>query len=243
MRIVAYYPLHYGAEYLNASIKSIEPFVDKIHILYTENPSYGFHSDIKCPETEQQLKDIVFTSTNKANWHKIKAGHEGQHRDIAFQFTDGYDLLLACDADEVWEAQSLDWCLQSAMKGEAWRYNIRGFINFWKSFNHHCIDYFAPARIFNLHRNNKNEDVLNGIVYHFSCAQSKAIMDYKWTIHGHKNEIHSDWLNKTYYQWKEGDKWLHPASKTVWEEALPFDKNTLPEILKQHSNFNKKIIS
>ena len=35
MKVSAYYPIHYGKEYLEASIKSIRDHVDEILILYT----------------------------------------------------------------------------------------------------------------------------------------------------------------------------------------------------------------
>jgi hypothetical protein len=82
---------------------------------------------------------------------------------------------------------------------------------------------------------------INGTIYHFGYAQSKKIMDYKFDIHGHKNEIKKGWLENTYYGWEPGKINLHPTCD-VWQEARPFDKNILPEILKLHPNFNKDII-
>ena len=119
-KTLAYYPILYGAEYLHASIKSIEPFVDRIIILYTDTPSYGFHSSTPCPESEAQLKEIAFNASPKVEWRQIKANWEGQHRDIIFQFTDGFDLLLAVDADEVWHQEDLKRCLEEAHKGDYW---------------------------------------------------------------------------------------------------------------------------
>ena len=54
MKTLAYIPLHYGREYLEACITSIEPHVDKILILYTESPSYGQNRGLRNPETREE---------------------------------------------------------------------------------------------------------------------------------------------------------------------------------------------
>ena len=54
MKTLAYYPVHYGAEYLDASIRSISDQVDKIVILYTTHPSYGHGTSTPCPESESE---------------------------------------------------------------------------------------------------------------------------------------------------------------------------------------------
>jgi len=241
MKVMAYYPVHYGAEYFDVSIKSINDRVDKILVLYTPNPSYGHGTDKKCPETENELKEIAFSASNKIEWIKIEANNEGNHRSIAFNNAKDYDIMLTLDTDEVWNPESLDSSIKQAYDGEAWRRNISGFIHFWRSFNWVCRDGFQPARIFNLRRNNNQEVSLDGTIYHFGYAQSNKIMDYKFDIHGHKNEIKEGWLENTYYKWNSETKDLHPTCG-VWGQATPFDKNVLPQFLKDHPNFNKEII-
>ena len=59
MKVLAYIPILYGEEYLDACIKSIDDHVEKIVILYTDRPSYGHFSQAQCPETEDQLKEIA----------------------------------------------------------------------------------------------------------------------------------------------------------------------------------------
>ena len=68
-------------------------------------------------------------------------------------------------------------------------------------------------------------------------------MNYKFEIHGHKNEIKPGWLQNKNYAWTPESRFLHPTSNDIWGEAIPFDKNTMPQCLKEHFNFNKKIIS
>ena len=242
MKTLAYYPVHYGAEYLDASIRSISDQVDKIVILYTTHPSYGHGTATPCPESESEIRDIAHAASNKVHWvNSDGAWNEGQHRSLAWKYAHGYNVMLAVDADEIWEPVSLEKCIKETYEGSSWRRNVNGFVNFWKSFNWACYDGFQPARLFNINKNNQIEESINGTIYHFGYAQDKKIMDYKFEIHGHKNEIKPGWLANTYYAWQPGDKDIHPTC-TVWGEAVAFDKNTLPDVLKTHPNFNKKII-
>lgn len=55
MKVCAYIPLLYGKEYLAASIQSYMDLVDKIYVLYTPKPSYGYNAHLACPESEQEL--------------------------------------------------------------------------------------------------------------------------------------------------------------------------------------------
>jgi hypothetical protein len=81
MKTFAYIPLHYGAEYLNEAIKTIEPLVDKILIFYTAKPSFGTFTDLfNCPESEEQLHSIATTASSKVEWIKVSETGEGRHR-------------------------------------------------------------------------------------------------------------------------------------------------------------------
>lgn len=241
MRVLAYYPLHYGKEYLRESILSINDHVEKIVILYSSKPTFGFSTNVDCPESEQELMSIAMAASDKVVWINRSFGTEGEHRSFINTFSQNYDLILAVDADEVWNQESLVDCLNQAMTGEARYTGIAGFRNFWRSFNHVCHDGFCPIRITKVQALNDKQNLIQGVVYHFSCAQSVKIMDYKYLIHGHKDEIRPNWLEVIYKQWKEGQNDLHPVSIGLWN-ATRFDKETLPEILKSHPNFNKEVI-
>lgn len=241
---MAYYPLHYGAEYLDASIRSIDPCVSRIIILYTEEPSFGHVSGQPCPETEEELKRIAYAASEKVEWVKIKGfGNEGAHRKMIFEFAGGdVDMILAVDADEVWDTEVLKQSILDASKLPNKYIKVDGFINFWKSFNTVCLDHFHPVRFYNLRATNDFEQgCVKGRIYHFSTAQSEKIMRYKYGIHGHASEIRSGWLEQTYFGWNGEDGDLHPVSLDLWNPAF-FDKTSLPEILKNHPNYNKQTI-
>jgi len=243
-KVIAYCPLHYGAEYLDAAIRAIAPFVEKIIILYTSQPSYGYGTTMPCPESEAELHNIARTASEKVEWHNVTAYNEGQHRGLIYKFAEGYDGILAFDADEFFEPADvqafIDYCHASPCR----YFGVDGYINFWKSFNYACYDGFRPIRYINLH--NKEHQDLNAKcrIYHFSTAQRMEIMRYKLDIHGHKKEIRPNWLGDIYEAWTPGmeiPQGLHLVSLDLWN-AVPFDKSVMPEVLKAHPNFGKEVI-
>src|SRR5579859_6281075 len=102
-KILGYVPLHYGGEYLDAAIKQAEPYCEKIIILYTSTPSYGYGTNIPCPENEAELMNIAYSASKKIEWRNISATGEGQHRGLIFRIAEQgrYDGVLTFDADEV----------------------------------------------------------------------------------------------------------------------------------------------
>lgn len=245
-KILGMCPIHYGGEYVTQAIKSIEPYVDKIVMLYTAKPSYGHGTNMGCPESEYDLKNIAHSASNKVVWQNITAATEGQHRGLIYRIAEqgGYDGILTFDADEIMGdlTDILPLCHASKKR----HIGFSNYRNFWRSFNHYCTDGFTPIRYINLHNTDAQGcDVVPAIVYHFSCAQRMEIMRYKLEIHGHKSEIRPDWLSDVYERWEPGmiiPLGLHLVSHNLWPQAIDFDKNTLPLLLKEHANFSKDII-
>ena len=243
-KIICYCPILYGGEMLDAAIKAVEPFCEKIVMLYTPKPSYGHGTNIPCPESEADLMNIAYSASHKVDWRRIDASHEGQHRGLIFRIAEQgkFDGVLTFDADEVM-SDLTNW-LPKFAESKARNIGFTGYVNFYKSFNFACYDQFAPIRYINLH-NTDGQENFPVTVYHFGCAQRMPIMEYKLLIHGHKNEIRPDWLNDVYKKWEPGmmiDKGLHLTSHDLWPTAIPFDKNTLPDILKNHFNYTKDVI-
>lgn len=237
-KIIAYCPIHYGREYLKEAIQSVAPFVERIIMLYTATPSYGFGTNVNCPESETELRAIAEAASDKVEWYNIVVGNEGEHRNYIQHFCEGYDGILAFDADEIFDQTDLPSALDLCTKTDKRYIGFGGYVNFFKSFNYACYDGFTPIRYINLH-NNGGQGVVPCKVYHFSCAQSMEIMRYKLLIHGHKSEIREGWL-EMFENWKPGDVvegGLHLVALSLWQ-ATPYDRNMLPEILKQHPYYN-----
>lgn len=243
-KIIAYCPLHYGGEYISEGIKSVEPFVDKIIILYSSTPSYGYGTNVGCPESESDLKNIAYSASSKVEWHNITANGEGHHRGLIFRFAEqgAYDGVLTFDADEVF-GDLTEW-IPKFVESKARNIGFTGFKNFWRSFNFICRDGFAPIRYINLH-NKDGQENFDVTVYHFGCAQRMPIMEYKLLIHGHKAELRENWLRDIYQAWTPennfGNLHLVAYNPPLWN-AEPFDREMLPDILKSHHNFGKYLI-
>lgn len=250
MKILGYIPLFYGAEYLEACIKSMLPFVDRLIIVYVDKPSQGHNTSVECPESRELLHSVAVKAVTemgangKFEWHDAGPFYsEGAHRAYILQFSEGYDLIFTLDADEVCEPKDMPQAIENAFNSKARHVGVANFVNFWRSFSWACYDGFIPYRFTNL-KNVRGTDQTNLRIYHFSTAQDIKTVEFKWNVSGHKDELRPNWIDKIYRNWKPGDEvknGLHPVSLDLWQ-ATPFDKETLPEVLKSHHNFSKEFI-
>ncbi len=258
MKVIAYIPLHYGAEYLRQAAESVEPFVDQLLVYYTPQPSYGHPaSDVENPDGgrrgEEKLRaccDAI--PAHKLHWHQVMAPHtEGDHRGaaVATALNLGATIILPVDADEIWEQTALESLLRQAVnfQGGASRFLVRNFVHFWRSFDWCCRDVWAPVRILKPAASGSggdftfsDDEIVGDAIYHFGYAQSEAITRYKWTIHGHQNELRPGWFDEIFLdETRKTD--LHPVVKDWWN-AVEFDKATLPAALHKHPYYDLRVI-
>lgn len=236
-KVLGYMPLHYGKDYLRESLESVRDHVDQFVVLYTEIPSYGFGTTMRCPDSEAEMRAIAEDVLgDKLIWVKGGWGQEGAHRGEILRYSGGFDLILTLDADEVYCQKTLPTAIETFMQTGNRYGMIGGYVNFWRSFNHACYDGFTPVRMTKVMSDpDAGSVVVPCTVYHFSTAQRREIMEYKLDIHGHKNEIRPRWLEDVYFSDVMED--LHLTSFGLWN-ATPFDKTTLPESLKKHAYYN-----
>jgi len=245
-KVLAFMTIHYAGDYLKESLLSVVDNVDKMVIAYSKQPSQGHGTNLQCPDSEEYIYDICKEVLgDKMIWDRAERyGAENEHRNVKYKYSAGFDLVLTVDSDEVYKSKELDASYDYAFTNEERFYGIDGFINFWRSFNHVCLDGFRPIRLENLHRQNNKQNLnLKQTIYHFSTCQPEPIMRYKYLVFGHASEIKKNWLDDTFYGWTpENDiKDLHCVSYNLWN-TIPFDKNELPESLKMHQNFNKDLV-
>lgn len=246
MRVIGFMPIHYGIEYLEASLLSIKNHCEKVVVAYSHKPSQGQPEKGTCPDKAEDIKSICESVLgDKLIWvEAINYPSENEHRRVIHNYSQGFDLALSIDADEVYESSELTEALRFAyINTERW-YGLKGYVNFWRSFDYACYDGFRPIRIENL----KNHNTLQNhecplTVYHFSTAQSEPVMRYKYGIFGHATEVRADWLDKVYYSWTPQNQFndVHCVAFGIWN-PVKFDKNKLPDSLKKHSNFFKELI-
>lgn len=239
IKTLAYIPLHYGSPYLDAVIRSIDPHVEKILILYTSRPSYGQNRGLKNPDTMQQLYDIAHNASDKIQWVQIPPmGQENQHRQMVFNYASEYDLIMAVDSDEIFD--DVEEMKKAAMATNCQTVNVGGdrWYHFWRSFNECNRDGFYPTRFHVVKGKNEATIIHVGKIYHMGYALPENMTQYKISVHGHK-DILNTWINEKWINYERGvTKFLHPDSQTVWIETESFDKTTLPQILKDHPYYN-----
>jgi len=236
MKVIAYYILHYGADYLWYSMRSIYDHVDEIVIVYTDRPSHGSVSGLVCPDTRQHMKDSVFDPKHKVAWIDGTFRNEGEHRKVAENTCKmrGADIIVLVDADEIWTDQ-LPELIDYASKNAAYQTKIK-MHHLWKRFDLICTDVHRQGRIFNL--NATGHDVVmerpEPAVYHFGYAISDELMEYKISIHGHKHEWRAPWFDEKWMSKATHD--LHPVCIDFWN-AEPFDMKLLPEVMQKHPKY------
>ena len=129
MKVLAYIALHYGSEYLHYAIKSIDDYVDKILILYTEKPSYGQGTKMQCPDDQKTLEEIAFNASDKIEWVTIPPIiEEHRHRKLGIEYANkhGYSLIMVVDSDEVWNPNEVEPAIKAAWDTGAQQIGVAG---------------------------------------------------------------------------------------------------------------------
>ena len=247
MKVLAFTVLHYGKEYLRQAIESVKDHIDEHLIVYTSLPSFGYTSELKNPDTRQDLQDIC-DQFQHVTWMDITGDlihQENQHRNYGTNYAskNGFDVMLVIDSDEVWDRSRVNEAILHAYHSDSGQILVRGsqWVTLWKSFNEYVTDGFAPVRLFNLHNDpSKPEHIEKGFIYHMGYCISDELMNYKISCHGHKADFENNknWHDKKWTNYQSGvTRFLHPATEAYWQEAKPFDKTTLPDLLKNHPKY------
>lgn len=252
MKLVSLTVLHYGREWLEWALRSVEPFMDEMHIFYTPHPSHGHPATRQTnPDSKEELFYIA-KAFPSVHWHEVDAFYnEGPQRDFARDFciAEGADLIVVVDADEVWDPDDLDSAIAQAYGHPAlWKSRIKG--NLWKGVHWVCRDDLRPDRI--IVPGSLDPRYLEGPgFWHFGYAVSMQTMLYKLSIHGHKDELRKDWAY-LYQQWKNPDDTpkcgVHPTNecdstsgKAFWVPE-PFDREELRHLIGDHPYFDEDLV-
>ncbi len=242
--IIAYYPIHYGSDYLGYSIKSIYDQVDQIHILYADKPSHGSPTSLKNPDNLTLIKEastLFGDPGNKIKWHYGQWHNEGNQRDEINGIAASVNakMIIAVDADEIWDSDVLSRAIQDSFQ-ENKHHNLIRMLTFWRCFHKTAVDEMMPVRII-LPGAPRGHNYLSGRVNHFGYARTIENIEYKISIHGHRNEWRNDWID-VYRNWPNSrDTDLHPTCLNTWSLS-DYDKTKLPEFMQQHPYYNLEII-
>jgi hypothetical protein len=235
--------LHYGKDYFDAALQSIKDHVEEIVVFYTATPSHGTNTRLTCPDTREELREIALR--HNCTWIEISSvSQENKHREmyIAYGEHKGYDQVLIIDSDEVHIPEEVPKLLEAASNCNVKRVGVEGsqWITPYRSFNEHVTDGFAPIRVINLKKPEGQENVKEGFIYHMGYCIPDKLMEYKISCHGHRADFEKNrnWMKDKWLNFNSETRYLHPATEAYWIETKPLDKTTLPQVLKEHPNYN-----
>ena len=247
MKVASYSIIHYGKDYLDYAIQSIYDTVDSVFVFYTPHPSHGHKSNLPRLESRKEiLKSISKQHFPKLIWIDCdQFWDEGPQRDFAVQtlIDKGADLITVLDYDEVWQDGQLQKCLDYVWqenKAQKWLMNM---LHFYRSFDEACSDNMWPIRILDT-RHNEGTGYLSefGKVLHFGYATTDDTIHYKWTLHGHLNEMRTNWQQEKWLNYQKGiTKDVHPTCENTWKPE-PFNKFDLPDYMHLHPFFGRERI-
>lgn len=257
-KTIGFMPLHYGAPYLAAAIRSVLYAVDEMWVLYTPRPSHNGNTQttMTCPDTMQKLYTIARQAAgDKLRWVQGDWRLEGEHRDAIYQFAPDADIILSVDSDEVWNVALINAALDrhdiSIREGR--RHWLVPFVHFWRSFNKAVVnDGQLPMRITYPKASNefyqrigqsiipRGDKALKRHICHFGYALPIEYMRYKWAGgHGHQAELRPDFMAK--YEANEQSD-VHPVSKRFWSPETVNPLDYMPLWMQGHEYFNKTVI-
>lgn len=262
MKVISLTVLHYGREYLGAALTSVIDHVDEAWVLYTDKGSHGARTDIPCPETESELHQIAaIAAGHKLRWHKGEYSYEGQHREKIHELAPDADVIVTLDADEIWPQVSaypggLRDVFESATKqDDIWSFRWP-MIHAWRSLSKLILyDPAFPQRVTvvkNIGKTNRIEVFPSYVkedgfqqrpIVHCGYAQTPAIVEYKWRIHGHIGELRRDvnWFQDVYMN-KARSTDLHPVGSDAWNYEIVQPEKYYPRWMKFHPFWGKEWI-
>lgn len=255
MKVIAFTPLHYGAPYLEASIRSLIDHVDEYWILYTANPSHnGRVATLPCPDTEDELYAIAKRAAgSKLQWIKGNWQYEHEQRDAIYALVPDADVILSADSDEVWCGNLAQRALDNhafAIDDGRRIYRVP-FVHFWRSFWRGMpndgqmperICYPKASGIFDKRMGKSHMTrVDNDVIAHFGYAVPVLYQEYKWSgIHGHQSELRPNWITEKYIANVQTD--MHPTNIGFWNAEPIVASEMLPDWMQHHPNWDKQVI-
>lgn len=243
-KVLGFMCIHYSGDYLKEALLSVMDHVDKMVISYSHKPSQGQGNGSPVPDSKEYIQGVCQEVLgNKLIWDEaLSYNTEAAHRDVRYKYSEGFDVILTVDADEI--MLDVPEAIQYIMNSGAQYAGVSGYVNFFRSFSWCALDGYRPIRLENLHVKTGFQDLnCPMIVLHFSCAQREAVMRYKYFNYGHASEIKPNYLDEIFYKWSPENNIqdLHPVAYDLWN-AVFYDKTTMPEYLKNHPNYNKDLI-
>lgn len=246
MSTIAYIPLHYGADYLPWTLRSIRPHVDEIIIMYYAEPCV--RASIPCPDKRDVMYDIAMEYdawwSDRPNCRLSWGQRCDEALELVYELWPEMDVAMVSDSDEVWDSAHLQACIELAHKGTAKEYLVT-MQHYWRSFDWVCHDEARPRRFNKLHNYTEPTNYLPreiGNAHHFGYAIRDGLMRYKWIMSDHRGELRKGWLDDIWSSWMPGDKDVHPVCGDGYWNPQPFDKSEIIDLVGDHPFYDLEMI-
>ena len=229
--VCAILPLHYGKNFLEMAMSSVIKDVDEFVVMYTPRPNHGkTSSPIPCPDTRDELLDVVFNTVPYARWYDCDQWpNEGAQFDDGRRRTDA-DIVIKLDADEIWAPGLLRDAVRHGIESKTREVRV-GMRHYWRSFyKAFTQDPAFPGRIyfkeFTSGETSYNSPDSRHRIHHLGYCETLDIVRYKMSIHGHINEFRNDvnWFEDVYKANRQTD--CHPIGSDSWsnpDDVVPLE--------------------
>jgi hypothetical protein len=253
-RIVGLCCAYYGCDYIAYALRAIAPFCDEVFVFLTDTPSHGTTTNLVCPDSPEEMMAAICGAGigDKLRVVRGRWNNEGEHRNEIFKYANDGDLIVVCDADEIWDSNNLMACI-SLMNAhpEIPMCRVR-MVTLYRSFGWYCTDPMTQERLIRVGADRiQNASTYSPYsqlperpdIWHLGYARMPKDVEYKQSIHGHVGEWRQGWFQEKFLGWTPTNYRLdcHPTCVGFWNPQ-PFDKNLLPEDLKTHPYWNKDVI-
>lgn len=236
-------------------LKNIEnsgPFVDKIYISWSDEP-WTYNKNARGNFKNKSNLDLL----KKSKYYdkiEIVSGvwdtEEDQRNSCVEKAKiDGIDYLITHDADEFYTNSDFSLIIETISKNQNYDYYTTPWVSFWKTFDNIIIGENGsqiigyPEIAININRNVKftrcrkpsGDKVmqLDSLCYHASYVLNDSECWEKISTWGHAHQFNREkWYNDKWLKWNTDSKNLHPISPSAWSRTEYFDKNKLPQVLK-----------
>jgi len=246
MKIAANYCVYNEQDYIEYSLKSIYPFVDKIIILISDAPWKGI---FQAPDRTLEIVEVFPDPDRKIYFESGFWENQAIQRNHALNLSRkfGMDYCWVIDGDEIYEEETVSK-LKKALKGYPNGISFYcAWWTYWRSF-YYRIDppetsTFVIGKITkSFHFMNARQPSPGKVVglskvflHHYSYARPLERIKKKMTnIQGPGGDIRYDWFEK-FKTWPNNKTMrdLHPFWQNHYQRAIRIDRK-IPVVLKNH---------
>lgn len=271
MKMSAAYVVYDDTEYLKVSVESIYESIDKIFFLFNTKPWNGKERPDDRAKAKVFLEDLVQKYPKceiiEGTWDRE---YEQRNRGLELSKEAGCKFCLIIDTDEVYHPFEFENFKNSIVKNNPtvpafhaswntyWKQtpmyqiepretfnplicaNVDQYLFFDKRQGISCDQYGIPTPSYSCAY--VPPHVL--LLHHFSYARTNEYMSNKLQNFEHSHEILPEWYQKTWLEFKPGDRNLHPTTAAQYMTAVEVNLNMLPKNIKTflvEKNENSKL--